>query len=33
MKDIYEKAKHTEDFMFCGHCEESLSGLKFNDVF
>ena len=31
MKDIFEKAKHTEDFMFCGR-EESLSALKFNDV-
>ncbi|HBX5053057.1 TPA: host cell division inhibitory peptide Kil [Klebsiella pneumoniae] len=31
MKDIYEEAKHAEDFMFCGR-EESLSTLKFNDV-
>lgn len=31
MKDIFEKAKHAEDFMFCGR-EESLSPLKFNDV-
>ncbi|EOI0962019.1 host cell division inhibitory peptide Kil [Klebsiella quasipneumoniae] len=31
MKDIFEKAKHAEDFMFCSR-EESLSALKFNDV-
>lgn len=31
MKDIFEKAKHAEDFMFCGR-EESLSTLNFNDV-
>ncbi|WP_130997264.1 host cell division inhibitory peptide Kil [Klebsiella variicola] len=31
MKDIFEEAKHAEDFMFCGR-EESLSDLKFNDV-
>ncbi|MCS6028441.1 hypothetical protein LNO20_08145 [Klebsiella quasipneumoniae subsp. quasipneumoniae] len=31
MKDIFEKAKHAEDFMFCSR-EESLSALKLNDV-